>query len=48
MDDNNQDTGFAAEYAKSDRAGCKLCKLGISMSSLRMAVLVQVIFLLIS
>ena len=41
MADNNQDIGFAAEYAKSDRAGCKLCKGSISKSSLRLAILVQ-------
>jgi hypothetical protein len=42
--DDNQDAGFIAEYAKSDRAGCKLCKLNISKDSLRMAILVQVCF----
>lgn len=36
---------FACEYAKSGRSGCKLCKLNIGMSSLRMAIYVQVFFL---
>jgi hypothetical protein len=41
---DNQELAFASEYAKSDRAGCKLCKATISKSSLRLAILVQVYF----
>ena len=33
---------FQAEYAKSGRAGCKICKGNISKDSLRIAKLVQV------
>jgi poly [ADP-ribose] polymerase len=33
---------FKAEYAKSGRAGCKLCKGNISKDSLRLAKMVQV------
>ena len=33
---------FVAEYAKSGRAGCKLCKGTISKDSLRLAKMVQV------
>lgn len=32
---------FASEYAKSNRAGCKLCKNNIGMGSLRLAIFVQ-------
>ena len=40
---------FKAEYAKSGRAGCKLCKGNITKETLRMAKMVQVfiIFLLL-
>ncbi len=33
---------FKAEYAKSGRAGCKLCKGNIAQESLRLAKMVQV------
>lgn len=33
---------FKAEYAKSGRAGCKLCKGNISKDTLRLAKMVQV------
>ena len=33
---------YKAEYAKSGRAGCKLCKGNISKDTLRMAKMVQV------
>ena len=36
------DPPFKAEYAKSGRAGCKLCKGSISKDSLRLAKMVQV------
>ena len=37
-----EDQPFKAEYAKSGRAGCKLCKGSISKDSLRLAKMVQV------
>ena len=37
-----EDRPFKAEYAKSGRAGCKLCKGAISKDSLRVAKMVQV------
>ena len=37
-----EDQPFKAEYAKSGRAGCKLCKGNISKDSLRLAKMVQV------
>lgn len=33
---------YKAEYAKSGRAGCKMCKGNISKESLRLAKMVQV------
>lgn len=38
-----EDRPFKAEYAKSGRAGCKLCKGAISKDSLRVAKMVQVL-----
>lgn len=38
----SDEPNYACEYAKSGRSGCKLCKLNIGMSSLRMAIYVQV------
>lgn len=35
--------GYSAEYAKSDRSSCRLCKNLIGKGSLRLAVLVQVL-----
>jgi len=39
------DLPFQAEYAKSGRAGCKACKTNIAQDSLRMAIMVQVVFI---
>ena len=36
------DFPFSAEYAKSNRAGCKSCGDNIAKDSLRLAVMVQV------
>ncbi|CAL1526876.1 unnamed protein product, partial [Lymnaea stagnalis] len=38
----HHDLPFQAEYAKSGRSSCKLCKKTISQDSLRLAVMVQV------
>ena len=35
---------FKAEYAKSGRAGCKLCKGNINKDTLRVAKMVQVTY----
>ena len=35
------DLPFKAEYAKSGRSSCKMCKSSIAQSSLRVAVMVQ-------
>ena len=40
------DKPFGSEYAKSGRATCKLCKSSIGEGTLRLAINVQVIFLL--
>ena len=40
--DESDDPPFRTEYAKSNRATCKLCKLSISKDSLRLARMVQV------
>lgn len=40
----NTDLPFVAEYAKSNRASCKICKANIGKDSLRMGVMVQVKF----
>ena len=37
-----EDAPFKAEYAKSGRAGCKLCHGNIAKDSLRLAKMVQV------
>ena len=37
-----EEAPFKAEYAKSGRAGCKLCKGAITKDSLRLAKMVQV------
>ena len=37
-----EDAPYRAEYAKSSRAGCKLCKGSITKDSLRVAKMVQV------
>lgn len=39
---NKIDLPFVAEYAKSGRASCKICKQKIGEGSLRMGVMVQV------
>ena len=36
------ETIYGSEYAKSNRAACKLCKKNIGMGSLRLAIFVQV------
>lgn len=38
----DEERPFKAEYAKSGRAGCKLCKGAITKDTLRMAKMVQV------
>ncbi len=35
------ESGFRAEYAKSDRSTCKGCRTGINKDSLRLAIMVQ-------
>lgn len=35
------DSGFRAEYAKSDRSTCKGCRSTINKDALRLAVMVQ-------
>ena len=42
MADAHVDLPFAAEYAKSGRASCKLCSGLIAKDSLRLAIMVQV------
>ena len=42
MTDHHADLPFSAEYAKSNRAGCKSCGDNIEKDSLRLAVMVQV------
>ena len=42
MADREEERPFKAEYAKSGRAGCKLCKGAITQGSLRLAKMVQV------
>jgi len=42
MSDIHRDLPFSAEYAKSNRAGCKSCGENIAKDSLRLAVMVQV------
>ena len=37
-----EEAPFKAEYAKSGRAGCKLCKGNITKDTLRLAKMVQV------
>lgn len=44
--EENSKLPYYAEYAKSGRAGCKGCKENIAKDSLRLAVMVQVIFFL--
>ena len=41
----SEDLPFQAEYAKSGRAGCKGCKCNIGKDSLRIAKMVQVIYI---
>ncbi|XP_048063545.1 poly [ADP-ribose] polymerase 1-like [Megalobrama amblycephala] len=41
MADSQDDKLYKAEYAKSGRASCKLCKENIAKDSLRMAIIVQ-------
>ena len=41
-----EDLPFKAEYAKSNRSSCKLCREKIAKDSLRVAKMVQVIELL--
>ncbi len=43
---DSSDMPFKAEYAKSGRASCKMCRLAISKDSLRLAIMVQVGFAL--
>ena len=38
---SSDDLPFRAEYAKSNRAGCKKCKEKIDKGELRLAVMVQ-------
>ena len=42
MSDDVVDLPFRAEYAKSGRAACKLCKEKIDKGVLRLAIMVQV------
>ena len=42
MADDIVDLPFRAEYAKSGRAACKMCKEKIEKGELRLAVMVQV------
>ncbi len=37
----DEDSGFRAEYAKSDRSTCKGCRTNINKDSLRLAIMVQ-------
>ena len=39
--DEVADLPFQSEYAKSGRAGCKLCSGSIAKDSLRLAIMVQ-------
>ena len=39
----DRDYPYKAEYAKSGRAACKLCRITIDKDTLRLAVMVQVI-----
>ena len=39
---DHTDSDFKAEYAKSNRASCKMCKGGINKDTLRLAIMVQV------
>ena len=39
---DEEERPFKAEYAKSGRAGCKLCKGAITKDTLRLAKMVQV------
>ena len=43
MAEAHVDLPFAAEYAKSGRASCKLCSGAINKDALRIAIMVQVI-----
>lgn len=43
----NTDLPYIVEYAKSSRASCKTCKENIGKDSLRMGIMVQVIFLIL-
>ena len=45
MSDDVVDLPFRAEYAKSGRAACKMCKEKIDKGVLRLAIMVQVRFL---
>ncbi len=36
-----EESGFRAEYAKSDRSTCKGCRSTIAKDSLRLAIMVQ-------
>ena len=40
-EDSSQDLPFKAEYAKSGRAACKMCKNPIAKADLRLAVMIQ-------
>ena len=42
MSDHHVDLPFSAEYAKSNRAGCKACGDNIGKDTLRLAIMVQV------